>query len=163
MSSDHEVTTTLVLDPTAFLRALKRVVVRLLALQEALQGQIIKDDSLRRNFASAVLRLYENEEALLVSLLHNAVGQAIRIPGTTTIPVTHPLLQGERVLPNTHLPDLCLSRTESESLMLREGSLMVDFLSEFAKQAIAPQVRSCSVLWAHLVVVMVVASPVDGR
>jgi hypothetical protein len=89
MSSDHEVTTTLVLDPTAFLRALKRVVVRLLALQEALQGQIIKDDSLRRNFASAVLRLYENEEALLVSLLHNAIGQAIRIPGTTIPPVTH--------------------------------------------------------------------------
>ena len=80
MSFDSE-SVTLMLDPTAFLRALKRVVVRLLALQEALQGQIIKDDALRRNFAAAVLRLYENEEALLVSLLHNAISQAIRIPG----------------------------------------------------------------------------------
>lgn len=80
MSFDSE-SVALMLDPTAFLRALKRVVVRLLALQEALQGQIIKDDALRRNFAAAVLRLYENEEALLVSLLHNAISQAIRIPG----------------------------------------------------------------------------------
>jgi hypothetical protein len=86
MSFDSE-SVTLMLDPTAFLRALKRVVVRLLALQEALQGQIIKDDALRRNFASAVLRLYENEEALLVSLLHNAISQAIRIPGMRPPPL----------------------------------------------------------------------------
>lgn len=89
MSFDSE-SVTLMLDPTAFLRALKRVVVRLLALQEALQGQIIKDDALRRNFASAVLRLYENEEALLVSLLHNAISQAIRIPGMRLPPSSSP-------------------------------------------------------------------------
>ncbi len=90
MSFDSE-SVALMLDPTAFLRALKRVVVRLLALQEALQGQIIKDDALRRNFAAAVLRLYENEEALLVSLLHNAISQAIRIPGMQP-PPRHPSL-----------------------------------------------------------------------
>jgi arginine deiminase len=85
MSGDEASTTTptsLGDDHVTFLRALKRVVVRVLALQESLAGQILKDETLRRHFAAAVLRLYENEEALLVSLLHNAISQAIRLPGT---------------------------------------------------------------------------------
>jgi hypothetical protein len=42
---------------------------------------MIKDEYLRHNFAAALIRLYENEEALLLSLLHNAIYQATHQPG----------------------------------------------------------------------------------
>lgn len=118
-------------DRASFLRGLKRFVVRLLALQEALPGQIIKDETLRRQFAASVLRVYVNEEALLVSLLHNAVSQALRVPGTAS---------ASALMSVRRSSSLMKLGPESESLVLREGSLMVDFLSEYAKQAMAPQV-----------------------